>query len=234
MQGDDFERAESGPSSPRLKAGASGPGNLVNPPRDVLSRLVAAFDRWMQRRLGIWEFSDDPDCMLRVGLVRCRWRVELADGTAVERGEVIGKIHAWNERVPPLPPTGPDLAWARGLRRRLVHSFRLLARAAQEDPRLADVRGFGGDGALEYSRAILRLLDRLGVETYDLPSETLRERVEEKVNLLWTYLMRRTYNPPSIQGRGPEVLKRRFYWLSRERLLALHGPGTGADEPSGA
>ncbi|HEC36345.1 MAG TPA: hypothetical protein ENI39_07410 [Anaerolineae bacterium] len=29
MQGDDFERAESGPSSPRLKAGASGPGNLV-------------------------------------------------------------------------------------------------------------------------------------------------------------------------------------------------------------
>ncbi|MCS7281740.1 MAG: hypothetical protein RMK65_02070 [Anaerolineae bacterium] len=198
----------------------------MEPRNDWLSRLVAAIDRRMRRRLGIWEFSDDPDCILRVGLARSRWEVTLSDGTKIRCGEVIGMIHAWNERVPPMPPTGADLAWARELRRRLIRSLQLLARAVQEDPRLQGIRGFGGSGVLRYSPAILRLLERLGIETYDLPSRTVRDWAEEQVGLIWTWLMRRTYNPVSVEGRGVEVLSRRFYWLSREKLLNLYGrPG---------
>ncbi|HIE38266.1 MAG TPA: hypothetical protein EYH30_00520 [Anaerolineales bacterium] len=204
----------------------------MNPPGDLLSRLVAAFDRLMRWRLGIWEYTDDLDCIFRVALIRPRRRIELDDGTVLERGEVIGMIHAWNEHVPPLPPTGPDLAWARELRWRAIHSLRLLARAAQEDPRLKNVRGFGGAGSLEFGPATLRLLKRLGIETHPLPPRTVYDHIEEKVSLIWTWLIRRTFNPPSVQGRGPEVLKRRFYWLSRERLLALYGPTAEPGEPA--
>lgn len=191
--------------------------------KDRLSRIVVAIDRAMRRRLGIWEFSDDPDCILRVGLIRSRWEVALNDGTMVRRGEVIGMIHAWNERVPPIPAGGADLAWARELRRRLIRSFQLLARAAQEDPRLQQIRGFGGAGVLHFSPAILHLLERLGLEIYPLPPQTLRDRVEEQVSRVWTWLMRRTFNPVSVEGRGMERLSRRFYWLSREKLLQMYG-----------
>lgn len=191
--------------------------------QDCLSRIVRAVDRLMRWRLRIWEFNDDPDCLLRVGLIRCPQRVELRNGGFIERGEVIGIAHIWNERVPPLPSSGANLAWAREVRRRLIRSFQLLAQAAQEDPRLMNVRGFGGYGALEFSPGIMSLLERLGIEIYELPVRTPRQWVEKRVNLIWTWLLRRAFNPPSTQGRGPELLKRRFYWLSRERLLALYG-----------
>lgn len=192
---------------------------------DWLSRLVVAIDRTMRRRLDIWEFSDDPDCILRVALIRSRWEVTLNDGTVIHRGETIGMIHAWNERVPPIPPTGADMAWARELRRRLIRSLQLLAQAAREDPRLQAIRGFGGAGVLHFSPAILRLLERLGLEIYELPPQSIRDRIEEQVSRVWTWLMRRTFNPPSVEGRGLEVLSRRFYWLSREKLLQMYGDG---------
>ncbi len=195
----------------------------MEPGEDLLSRLVAAIDRRMRRKLGIWEYSDDPDCIFRVGVAPSHWRVELSDGSVIERGEVIGVIHAWNERIPPLPPDGPDLAWARELWRKAVHSLRLLAQVTQEDPRLKDIRGFGWHGILEFSPGTMRLLERLGLEVYELPVRSLRDWVEEKTALVWTYLMRRTFNPPSTKGRGMDVLKRRFYWISRERFLALYG-----------
>ncbi len=192
---------------------------------DLLSRLVFAIDRYMRRRLRIWEFSDDPDCILRVGLTRSRWEVTLNDGTVIRRGETIGMIHAWNERVPPIPPTGADMAWARELRRRLIRSLQLLAQATQEDPRLQSIRGFGGAGVLRFSPAILRLLERLGLEIYELPPQSLRDRLEEQGSRVWTWLMRRAFNPVSVEGRGLAVLSRRFYWLGREKLLQMYGEG---------
>lgn len=194
-------------------------------PPDLLSRLVIAVDRYMRRRLHIWEFSDDPDCILRVGLIRSRWEVTLSDGTIIRRGETIGMIHAWNERVPPIPPTGADMAWARELRRRLIRSLQLLAQATREDPRLQTIRGFGGAGVLHFSPAILRFLERLGLEIYELPPQSLRDRLEEQVSRVWTWLMRRTFNPVSIENRGLDVLSRRFYWINREKLLQMYGEG---------
>lgn len=180
-------------------------------------------DRYMRRRLGIREFSNDPDCILRVGLIRSRWKILLGDGSTIQPGEIIGMIHAWNERAPPIPPGGADLGWARQSRRRLIRSFQLLAQATREDPRLQSIRGFGGPVALHFSPAILCLLERLGIETYEMPPRTLREWIEEQVNRTWTWLMRRTFNPVSVQERGLDRLSRRFYWISREKLLQMYG-----------
>jgi hypothetical protein len=194
-------------------------------PPDLLSRFVFAIDQYMRRRLHIWEFSEDPDCILRIGLARSRWEVTLSDGTVIRRGETIGMIHAWNERVPPIPSTGADMVWARELYRRLIRSMQLLAQAAREDPRLQAIRGFGGAGVLHFSSAILRFLERLGLEIYELPPQSLWDRLDEQGRRVWTWLMRRAFNPVSVEGRGLEVLSRRFYWIGREKLLQMYGGG---------
>ena len=54
--------------------------------KDILDKLVVAFDRRQRRKLNIWEFTDDPQCILRVALVRSRWEQQLADGSFLRRG----------------------------------------------------------------------------------------------------------------------------------------------------
>lgn len=193
---------------------------------DLLSRLVVAFDRWQRHRLGIWAFSDDPACILRLGLTTARIEAELADGMVVRPGETIGVIHLWNERMPQIPPAGPDLAWARKLKQALVHSLRLLARYTVETPTLADIRAFGGELSLAYTPAAVRLLCRLGLEVFDqVPPHGLTERTRDLIARLWTWLLRRTFNPESVRGLRMGDLQRRPVWLSRHTLIALYGPG---------
>ena len=56
---------------------------------DLLNRLIVAFDRRQRRKLGIWEFTDDPDCIVRLGITRARVGAHLADGTIVRPGDRI-------------------------------------------------------------------------------------------------------------------------------------------------
>jgi len=193
--------------------------------KDLLDELVVAFDRRQRRKLNIWEFTDDPQCILRVSLARSRWEQQLADGSFIRRDEIIGRAHLWNDRVPPLPVAGPDLRWAREARQRFVHSLRLLAHAALEDPRLIAIRGFGGPAPFSYTAPALAIAERLGFEVYHLPP-SLWNTIEGKVSNLWVWLLRRAFNRPSIWGAGSKQLEYRFYWLSREKLLALYGPGS--------
>jgi hypothetical protein len=192
---------------------------------DLLSRLVMAFDRRQRRRLGIWEFSDDPACILRLGLTVARARVELADGTVVRPGEHVGVVHLWNERMPQMGPTGPDLAWAKAFNRGLVYSFRLLARYVATASALEDIHAFGGELCLAYSPGVIRFLRRLGVEVFDPVS--LHGPIERTVDLgarLWVWLLRRAFNPESARHLRLSDLQRRPAWFSRRTLSALHGP----------
>jgi hypothetical protein len=191
---------------------------------DLLSKLVVAIDRRQRRRLGIREFSDDPECVLRVGFKVARTAVELADGTVVRSGERIGVLHLWNEHMPRIPATGPDLAWARTFHRRLRRSFRLVARYVGESSEFDDIRAFGSEFWLVYDRSSIRLLRHLGLEVSDpiVP----RGPVEWVVDLgmrVWTWLLRRVFNPESARELRLRELERRMVWISRGRLLALYG-----------
>lgn len=63
-------------------------------------------------------------------------------------GEPVLAIHAWNERMPKLPPEGVNLEWALQLRRQVVHSFREVAKVMQHDSQYSRVRGVCGTSAL--------------------------------------------------------------------------------------
>lgn len=198
---------------------------------DLLDRLVVAFDRWQRRRLHIWEFSDDPDCILRVSISKARIGAELADGTVVRRGDRIGVIHLWNERVPRLPPDGPDITWAVMLTRSVRHSLCLLARYVLETPDFDGIEAFGGEFGFIYTPVALRLLRRLGLEIFEpRPPHTLREWIEDTAMRIWPWLLRRVFNPASLRGRTLDDMRRRSAWITRRTILRLYGPGAPSQD----
>jgi hypothetical protein len=189
---------------------------------DLLDRLVIAFDRRQRRRLGIWEFSDDPRCVFRIALTTARVGVKLADGTVVRAGDRTGAFHLWNEQVPRIPSTGPDLTWARTASQALDHSFRLMARHVAANAVFEEVQALGGTFTVPPSGA--RLLARAGVEIHDPGTpRSLMEWVEDRAMRIWVWLLRRAFNPESVRGLRLRDFQRRRLWLSKRTLLALYG-----------
>jgi len=116
----------------------------------VLKEAVKGLDCLLRRCLDIREFSRDPDCILRLGVVRAGRDLALSDGTRIARGEPVGDLHLWNERVPPMPPEGPTLSWAVTFQKRMKRSLELLAahvegQAMHVEGQAAHTEGHGGD-----------------------------------------------------------------------------------------
>jgi hypothetical protein len=200
---------------------------------DLLNRLVIAIDRWQRRQRGIWEFSNDPECILRLETATARMGAELTDGTVIRPGNTVGVIHFWNARMPQIPPGGPDLAWARRFKRLLIHSFRLLARYLVENPTATECDAIGGELPLVYTPASTRMLRHLGFEVFDpVHPHGLVEQAIDIGTRLWTWLLRRAFNPESARGLRLSDLQRRPVWFSRRIFLALYGPGGPAPDDS--
>lgn len=193
---------------------------------DLLDRLTAAFDQRQRRKLGIWEFTDDPACILRLGLTTAHLGAELADGTVVKPGDTVGVIHLWNERMPQIPSTGPNIAWAQALNRSLAYSLRLVARYVLETPTFDHIHAFGGEFPFVFTPVSIRLLRRLGIEAFEpLPQRGARW-VVDVASRIWVWLMRRAFNPQSIKGLRLDDVRRRPVWMSKRTLIALHGPAS--------
>lgn len=208
--------------------------------RNLLRRMVIAIDRWQRQRLDIWEFTEDPKCITRVGRTTTRVGAELSDGTVIQPGDRIGVIHFWNDRVPPIPPEGATLAWVREFMGRLTYSFRLLARYAAHSPELAEIDAFGGELPLPYTPATMRLLERIGLEVFDpVPPQSLTDWVIDLSARAWTWLLRYAFNPESVRDLGLKDFTRRPTWISRAKLIRIYAPGEleeaapqGSEEPA--
>ena len=206
-------------------------GDRLGFPGRFLSWLVRAIDRRMRQRIDIWEFNQDPACILRVGTATARIGAQLADGTIIKPGDTIGVIHLWNERMPQIPAEGPTLAWARQFRGGLFGSFRLLADYVAESPRLAHIPAFGGELPFVFTPATTRMLERLGLEIFDdVPPRGLGERAIDLGSRIWTWLMRWAFNPGSARETRLSDLTRRPAWISRNTLLTLC-TGCDPDDP---
>ena len=141
-----------------------------------------------------------------------------------DRGDRIGVLHLWNERMPVISENGPDLAWAREMARSLKYSFGLLAEYVTSDPSMTGIEAFGGDLTFVYSTGVLRVFGRLGIETRDeLSASGMASRFVAAAMRIWAWLLRWAFNPASVRGKGLGVFDRRSIWLSVRRLIELHG-----------
>jgi hypothetical protein len=206
-------------SEPVYAAGRHGP--LVD---EFWMALVGAVDALLRFYHGIYEFTDDPDCVLRVAAKRARNRVSLFDGTRVESGERVGSLHLWNEHLPRYSERGPDVGWACEMRRRVLRSTQLLADYVEREQAWHQVSAFCAETTLSNrlgDAQIRRLAARHGFERVE-PRVSMLRRLHAIGDSFNTRALTRAFNPAAL-SRQPFLRGRSELWISRAALLGRYG-----------
>jgi len=187
-----------------------------------MKNVVRCFDRFLRWALGVFEFCDDPDCLLRVRLTTTAHAVTLPDHRIPAVVPIL-ELHLWNEHIPPLPPSGPDLAWAVKTHHMLKASFRALARQMQHDARLAGTLAVGGCTVLCFTGdgSGTKLFEHLGFTIY--PYRSPLGRFGEFWENLYTWAIMWAFNEASLQQRRLLSLRRSEVWMSTDGLLRRYG-----------
>jgi len=185
--------------------------------------LIRQFDAMLRRAYGVFEFCDDENCLLRLRLTEAPYPLRLSDHV-VRAGDPVLELHLWNEHIPPLPPDGPDLAWATRMRRMLIHSFHVLARYMENDPHLSSVCAVGGVTVLLSPGdrpGGERLMERLGftITPYHNPLGRFGEFWEN----FYAWWLMWTFNAASLRRRQLIRLRRVEVWMSADEFLQRYG-----------
>jgi hypothetical protein len=190
--------------------------------------LVRQLDTLMRRVSGIREFSSDPNCLLRFRVTASNDQVDFGDGRIVRKGETIGELHLWSERVPIMPADGPDMRWAVAMRRDFEYSLRLLAHYVDQNPHLRTIVWFRGRGALSAPAnqpSPFRILERLGLRVLQLaPDGAFWSGFVRFWKNLHNWCLVWTFNPSSLTGKRFGQLARVEFWISREELMTRYSP----------
>ena len=188
-------------------------------------RWIFGLDRQLRRHYGIYEYTAHRDCLLRAERCRADERIALGDGTRVEIGDALLRLHLWNEHMPPMGAHGPSMAWARRIERCMDLSLGELARYLAQAAESRAVTAVCAQMHLASARQSLqlsRILGRFGFETLPRPppehGHALRRFGE---NFLVVMLVMAT-NPISLRTG---VLRRGCVRvaISREALLRRYG-----------
>ncbi|MGH7066104.1 MAG: YkoP family protein [Stellaceae bacterium] len=195
-------------------------------PDELWAGLVGRADAMIRTCYGVYEFTDDPDCVLRVGLGRARAPLALHNGTAIEPGELIGILHFWNEHLPRYSPHGPDLGWACAMRGKVRHSLRALALHIGTEPAWREVRALRGDAALSTrlgGAQIARLVGHYGFERVPA-SVSWFGRLHAFGDSFVLWGLTRAFNPSALPRHG-FLRDHCELWISREALLRRYCAG---------
>jgi hypothetical protein len=183
-------------------------------------RLV---DSLLRKSQGIYEFTDDPECILRIQLKRATHEVNFGN-EKILKGELLLAVHAWNERMPKLPLEGATLEWALRLRRMVVHSFKSVAREMQNDSRYSQARAVCGESALfsftDHTGGT-RLMQHLGFTV--LPYHRPLGRFGELWENLFSWWLMWAYNDVSMQSREFLHLQRTEIWITADEFSRRYG-----------
>jgi hypothetical protein len=180
-------------------------------------RLTLALDRHLRRRLGVFELAEDPGGLLRVHRDRARRRLHLPD-TVIEPGDPVAELHFWNENLQ--PRDGAHLGRAARMGGQGRRSLEALARALEEDSRLAGVRAVravtllvrpGGGDAME------RIAGRLGFSLRPGPGGVPRLLAN-----IHTWLIMRAFGATPPRLLDLPCRARTELWMSAARLVSLH------------
>jgi len=180
-------------------------------------------DRGMRSALGVFEFCDAPDCLLRVRVTSATHALSLP-GRVVAKQAPLLELHLWNEHIPPVPPDGPDLAWAVHTQRRLIASCHVLADKMSRDPRFAAVQAVGGITVILLpgkGTGGEKLFRRLGFWVF--PYHSALGRFGEFWENLYSWWIMWTFNPSTLRHRQLIHLCRTEVWMLTDEFLRRYG-----------
>jgi hypothetical protein len=104
-----------------------------------LAAAIFALDARLRRHQAVLEYTEHPSCIFRLQIDRSRRHLVLHDGTPLQPGQRIARLHFWSERVPPIPQSGPMIGWARQFQQGIAISLRELVHYLSLRPDLRDV-----------------------------------------------------------------------------------------------
>ena len=195
-----------------------------------IGQAVFALDRWLCRRSGSFEYSDRPDCVLRIQPYAAPHDLRLSDGTVVRAGERTLRLHLWSEHMPRMGRGGPSLRWARRINRSVERSLRELAQYLDARSEFDGIRVLFADMNLataRQARQFQRIVVRLGFEP--VPEQPPRGLLRQIGEVILVLLLVIASNPAGLRHalRGHQ---RRIY-LSRSALQARFGPAARRSGP---
>ncbi|HUN73073.1 MAG TPA: hypothetical protein VMU40_01035 [Steroidobacteraceae bacterium] len=198
-----------------------------------LERAVFMLDRWLRRREGIYEYSTDPRCLFRIGLVKADQDITLTDTTEIRAGDPLLMLHLWNENMPAMGRNGPTVAWGRHVSRAIDTSLRELARYLHQRVELDEVAALYGDMHLASARQaaqLARILARYGFEPakdYQGGRVGALERLGKNILV---FLLVAATNPAALRS----TILRRYHgrvFLSRTTLERRYRGASAAPAP---
>lgn len=185
--------------------------------------FVRLIDTLLSKSLRIYEFTDDPECILRIQLTRATHTTNFSD-ERILKGEPLLELHVWNKRMPQLPEGGATLEWALHLHRQLINSFKGVAHVIQTDERFSQVRAVCGTSALfSFSGHTggTHLMQHLGFTI--LPYHRPFGRFGEFWENLFSWWLLWAYNDVSMQSREFFRLQRTEIWISTLEFMRRYG-----------
>ncbi len=194
--------------------------------RPLISGLVRPIDAWLRRRHRIFEYSHDPECILRIDVSSARSAVDFKDGSSIKPGDPVIEFHLWNEHIPRINGHGTDLAWASVARRRLVGSLQDLAEYLEREDPAHSIQGARGLASMVIRNPaqLHRMSRRYGFEMHgrETPKGIFQwlHRIGENM-LIWGIVA--AFNPGAMRT-GRFMRGRHVIWISRKSLLRHYGP----------
>ena len=195
--------------------------------------IIHAIDWLLRKCNGVFEFCDDPDCVFRVSIGVSKYPLPVPDGKTPAGMKVL-ELHFWNEHMPPMPNDGSFIGPAVKLRRRVASSAQSLAKAMENDPRLAGVRAVGGVTPLfTYgdNSAAEGIFRRLGFSV--TPHQNPLGRFMEFWEEVYAWLLMWAFTPGNQNRRSLSGRRRSDFWISADDFLRLYGgrsTGTEVDD----
>lgn len=205
----------------RLSQVVATPSHNGTPARrfDVARSMVRRLDQHLRQRDGIFEYTNDADCIFRIAIVTARRQTFLADGTDIAPGERIVELHLWNEHIP-ITRRSNLVGWSHDLSRRARRSLTLLNGWLEAHRELGEIKAIFARSALSArgDAQVQRLAERLGFEFHGAvaPRGVAGRLHRAGENLLvraiiWTF--NSAANPGPLMGRERHAL-----WMSRRAL----------------
>lgn len=179
--------------------------------------IVRWLDALVRHAVGVYEFTRAPACILRLQRSVLHHPLLLPDGR-LPSGTPVLEFHLWNERVPPLPAHGADLAWARGVSHRLRLSFQWIAALLPAGGGASGIQAVGCATVLGPASGVTAdVLARLGFQP--CPVRHPLGRFGEGLENAYAWALMWTYNPASLRGKRLGRLRRTEYWMSTPAFL---------------
>jgi hypothetical protein len=185
---------------------------------------VRGLDSLLRRAYRVWEFTQDENCILRVALGTSAKDMTLSDGTRIEKGEVVGELHLWNEHLPRMDEEGPSVEWALKAYHLWRVSLKKLTAYLENAPQFESVRAFRGETAfLRDDLEESGLFERLGFDVLRRDRRDKLGRFGEFWENLYTWWLIWTFNPGSLRRKDLFRMERAQLWISRQALLERYG-----------